>query len=113
MPRDESSLIDILVAARRAIEFGSSVSREEFFDDLKTQSAVLHQLLVLGEAVKRISAEFRERHPDIPWRQAAGMRDVVIHQYESVDLDAVWQTLENDLPKLIEKLEPLAPQQGF
>ena len=109
MPRDEATLLDILSAARRAIQFGASVSRQEFLSDLKTQSAVLHQLLVLGEAVKRLSPEFRQRHPGIPWRQAAGMRDIVIHNYDGVDLSEVYRTLERDLPALIKDLTSLLP----
>ncbi len=107
MPRDEATLLDIVEAARRAIEFGTSVSRDEFLVDLKTQSAVLHQLLVLGEAVKRLSPEFRQRHPNIPWRQAAGLRDIVIHNYDGVDIDEIWRTLERDLPALVENILPL------
>jgi uncharacterized protein with HEPN domain len=58
-----------------------------FLSDLKTQSAVLHQLMVLGEAVRRLATGFRESHPEIPWALMAGMRDKLIHAYDAVDLD--------------------------
>ena len=66
MPRDDANLLDILKAARLAIEFKEPAAKEAFLTDAKTQSAVLHQLLVIGEAVKRLSPEFREAHPEVP-----------------------------------------------
>ena len=111
MPRDDAILLDILKAARLALVFTGDLDRPAFLDDLKTQSAVLHQLLVLGEAVKRLSEGFRMSHPAIPWRMIAGMRDKRIHAYDTVDLDEVWKTVRIDLPPLIALLEPLEPRQ--
>jgi uncharacterized protein with HEPN domain len=65
--------------------------------------------LVLGEAVKRLSEEFRHHHPEIRWRLIAGMRDKLIHEYDTVDLEEVWRTATADIPQLIAFLEPLAP----
>jgi uncharacterized protein with HEPN domain len=70
---------------------------------------VLHQLLVIGEAVKRLSPEFREVHPGVPWKLIAGTRDKLIHFYEGVDLEEVWRMLTSDLPELIRQIEPSAP----
>jgi uncharacterized protein with HEPN domain len=64
---------------------------------------------VIGEAVKRLSEEFRARHPEIPWARIAGMRDKLIHQYDAVDLDEVWKTVTKDIAPLISFLEPLVP----
>lgn len=72
-----------------------------FLEDYKTQSAVLHQLMVIGEAVKRLSVEFRDDHPVVPWSLIAGMRDKLIHGYDIVDLDEVWRTAEVDVPELL------------
>jgi len=69
-------------------------------------------LLVLGEAVKRLSEETRARHPDIPWRRVAGMRDRLIHEYDDVDLDEVWVTINSDIPRLTAMLEPLVPREA-
>ena len=110
MSRDEANLLDILKAARLAIEFKGSLDKEAFFADRKTQSAVLHQLLILGEAVKRLSAGFRTAHPEVPWKLIAGTRDKLIHFYEGVDLDEVWKMVTADLPRLIKWVEPLAPK---
>ena len=112
MPRNETALLDILRAARLAVQFKGDLDKEGFLDDLKTQSAILHQLLLLGEAVKRLSEEFRARHPDVPLRAIAGMRDKLIHEYNEVDVDEVWRTVTSDLPRLIGALEPLAPRQA-
>ena len=109
MPRDDAHLLDILKAARLAIEFKGTAEKAEFLEDAKTQSAVLHQLLIIGEAVKRISPEFRAAHPEVPWKLIAGTRDKLIHFYEGVDLEEVWKIVISDLPHLIRLIEPLGP----
>ena len=110
MCRDDATLLDILRAARLALDFRGQIDKPGFLGDLKTQAAVLHELLVLGEAVKRLSTPFREQHSEIPWKAVAGMRDRLLHGYDDVDLDLVWKTLEEDLPDLIELVEKLAPR---
>lgn len=70
---------------------------------------MLHQLLVLGEAAKRVSLAFRDLHPNIPWRLMTGMRDNLIHEYDEVELIDVWDTIAQDLPSLIATIEVLAP----
>ena len=69
----------------------------------------MHQLLVIGEAVKRLSPEFRTAHPEVPWKLIAGTRDKLIHFYEGVDLEEVWKMVAADLPEIIHLIEPLAP----
>ena len=107
MSRDDTSILDILRAAHLILEFTDSMSREAFTSDLKTQSAVLHQLLVIGEAVKRLSFEYRAGHPDLPWKRMAGMRDNLIHAYDGIDMKEVWTTITRDIPDLIQRLKPL------
>lgn len=87
-----------------------NLDRNAFLDDAKTQSAVLHQLLLLGEAVKRLTDDFRNAHLDVPWKQIAGMRDVLIHQYDVVDPEEVWVTVRDELPPFIARVERLAPR---
>ena len=111
MPRDEAILMDIAKAARLVTQFKQAMDKAAFENDLKTQSAILHQLLVLGEAVKRLSEGFRSQHPEIPWRAYAGLRDVLIHQYDEVDLNLVWKAADSDIPDLLQKLAPLLPAQ--
>jgi uncharacterized protein with HEPN domain len=70
---------------------------------------VLHQLTVIGEAVKWLSCELRGRHPEIPWTLIAGMRDGLIHGYDAVDEDEVWKTATVDVPDLLLRVKPLVP----
>lgn len=111
MARDKAVLLDIVRAARLVLEFRQGMDKAAFFGDLKSQSAILHQLMVMGEAVKRLSAEFRARHSEVPWMLIAGMRDKLIHGYDIVDLEQVWQTAVGDVPELLSLIEPLLPRQ--
>jgi uncharacterized protein with HEPN domain len=109
MPRDDATVLDIVLACRRILRFASGQSRQEFLDDEKTQSAVVHQLLLIGEATKRLSDAFRDSLPEVPWRDIARMRDRLIHHYDAVDLDEVWKTVEADIPPLLARIGPLIP----
>ena len=111
MANDEATLLDIARAAKLVLEFNKGIDKAAFLQDLKTQSAVLHQLMVVGEAVKRLSPDFRTRHAKIPWSLIAGMRDKLIHGYDIVDLDEVWRTTHVDVPSLLSLIEPLLPKQ--
>ncbi len=73
--------------------------RDAFFSDRKTQDAVVRNFEVIGEAAKRVPESFRKRWPELPWRQLAGFRDILIRQYERVDLDEVWLVIERDLSR--------------
>lgn len=109
MPRDDATLLDIDRAAFLVEEFTRGIGKSAFESDLKTQSAVLHQLTIIGEAVKRLSAEYRALHPEVPWRGIAGMRDFLIHAYHAVDLNQVWETATKDVPALRTALRPFLP----
>lgn len=106
-PRDLAALLDIVAAAARIRRFLSDVNREEFANDEKTQSAVLHQLLIVGEAAKRLSRSARASLSEVPWKQVTGMRDHLIHAYDAVDIEEVWRTASTDVPSLNSQLLPL------
>ena len=112
MPRDDATLLDLANAARLILTFIQDTTKETFLVDLKTQSAVLHQLTLIGEAFKRLSPAFRERHPILPWSLMAGMRDHLIHGYDAIDLDEVWKTATRDVPEVLIKPEPLLPRRA-
>lgn len=109
MSRDISYLIDILLYAREIRDFAGGTDRESFLFDHKTQYAVIRCFEVIGEAAKRLSNDFRSSHPDIPWSSMAKMRDLLIHAYDRVDLDEVWDTIQKDIPGLISALEKIIP----
>lgn len=105
--RDLSYLTDILQAARLIEVFIQGFDEQKFYQDLKCQSAVIRQIEIIGEATKRLSTTFREAHPKIPWRSMAGMRDILIHAYDHVDLGEVWNTATLAIPDIIQKIEIL------
>ena len=105
--RDVASVVDIIEAARLAISFIANADRGAFDENLMMQSAVIRQIEVMGEAAKRLSQEFRDGNDDIPWRRIAGMRDILIHAYDHVDPDEVWNVVITALPELLNKLESI------
>ncbi|MFB2983637.1 DUF86 domain-containing protein [Microseira sp. BLCC-F43] len=109
MPRDNESLIDIERAVTRILRYTDNISRAELEANDEKVSAILYQIAVIGEATKRLSQEFRQQHPEIPWRDIAGMRDVLIHKYDQVDFDVIWDVVQSRLPELLTLLEPLLP----
>ncbi|MEX0600093.1 MAG: DUF86 domain-containing protein [Rhodothermales bacterium] len=108
---DDAHLIDVARAAKLIIQFTGETDVERFRASPLHQSAVLHQFLVLGEAAKRISENFKAKHPNVPWREMTGMRDRLIHGYDDVNLDVVWDTAAHDIPALLKQLEPFIPPQ--
>ena len=85
------------------------MSQEAFEEDVKTQDAVIRRIEIIGEAVRRLSVEFCAQYPHIPWRQIRGMRNKLIHEYDRVDLVAVWDVIQQDIPPLIAQIRPLVP----
>lgn len=111
MSRDKASLLDISRAGQRVLEFAQGLSRTDLETDVMRLSAILYQLQVVGEATKRLSSTFREQHSDIPWSRAAGMRDIIAHQYDRLDLDVVWTVIQQSIPELLEMIAPLLPEE--
>lgn len=110
MSRDHLYLRHVLAAVEKA-EGYARVGYDEFSSASHWQDAIIRQLEIVGEAVKRLSPETTARRPDIPWRRIAGMRDVLIHDYMGVDLEAVWQVTQDELPKLRRAVEELLTSQ--
>jgi uncharacterized protein with HEPN domain len=107
MSRDLDCVTDIVAAARMALGYVEGGAYEEFMGNTMRQDAVVRQLLVIGEASKRISEEFKALHPAVPWRQMSGMRDILVHSYDHVDFDEVWRVVADDLKNLVAAVEPL------
>ena len=91
---------DIIGAMDKAMNFVKNISYEEFIQDDKTAFAVVRALEIIGEAVKNIPADIRKNYPEIPWKDMAGMRDKVIHEYFGVKLSIVWRAVKEEIPPL-------------
>ena len=91
---------DIITAITDTAEFTQGMSYEKFAADKKTVSAVIRCLEIIGEATKHIPISFRKKHPELPWNNMAGMRDMLIHDYMGVDLKTVWKVAQERLPEL-------------
>lgn len=103
MPRDvRLHLQDVLDAIQRIREYSGSLDLERFLADPKTVDAVVRNLEIIGEAVKRVPDDVRAAHPGVEWRKMAGLRDILIHDYYRVDAEIVWDVVRNKLPSLEE-----------
>ncbi len=105
--RDKKYIRHILDAISDVAEFLNGVSETDFKSSGLVQSAVMRKIEIIGEASKRISLETKLAYSDIEWKKAAGMRDVLIHDYFGVDIQGVWNTVQENLPRLKRQLEKL------
>jgi uncharacterized protein with HEPN domain len=109
MKQDETRLLDMLIAARKVEKFAADLDEPAFRKSELHQSAIVRELRVIGEAARQISEAFRAAHPEIDWQKITGMRNRLVHEYFRVSLAIVWQTVQDDIPVLIEQIEPLVP----
>ncbi|OGP83439.1 MAG: hypothetical protein A2Y95_05680 [Deltaproteobacteria bacterium RBG_13_65_10] len=104
MSNDTTYLLDMLDAARLAVEYAEGKTLQAFKNDTLCQDAIVRRLTIIGEAARRVSKETRNLLSGIPWVRIVGMRNLMVHVYDEVDLDLVWGTVQNDLPVLIAEL---------
>ena len=104
MKDDTVFLRHILDAINKIQEYAKGMDFEKFRKSSLVQDGVIRQLEIIGEATKNLSEEIRGKHSDIPWKDIAGMRDKLIHQYFGVDITAVWDSINDDLPSLKDKI---------
>ncbi|MBF0510207.1 MAG: DUF86 domain-containing protein [Deltaproteobacteria bacterium] len=100
-------LDDILESIQVILEYTEDLSKEEFLTSMKDQDAIIRRFIVIGEAVARLSSEFKAKYPEIPWHQMYGMRNHIIHGYEAINLDTIWDTSKNLLPRLRPQIEEI------
>lgn len=109
MTKDRRVYLAHILECTQKIERFTAEGKDRFLRDDMVQDAVIRNFEIIGEAAKRIDEVYRAAHPDIPWQALAGLRDVLIHQYEGGDLERVWIIVENDLPRLKQAIAELLP----
>ena len=102
--RDAGIVLDLIHAAEKILIFTDHKDKPVFIADAQLVSAVSFQIAILSEAVKRLSAELQRTHSEIPWRKISGMRDRLIHGYNDIDVDELWNTAMRDVPTLLAQL---------
>ena len=103
----DSFLKDIETGCAKIGRYTGDLERDEVFADEMRFDGILFNLQVIGEAVKNLPDEFRDLHPDIPWREVAGMRDIVAHAYFALDLDILWNAISVAVPALLRQIREL------
>ncbi|MCD6256889.1 DUF86 domain-containing protein [Candidatus Aerophobetes bacterium] len=93
-------LQDILNSIKDIESFIENMDFKDFSKDKKTINAVIRSIEVIGEAAKNIPKSIRDKHPQVPWKKMAGMRDKMIHEYFGVDIEILWKTVKEDIPSL-------------
>jgi uncharacterized protein with HEPN domain len=98
-------MFDIRDSIRDIRLFVQTMTYEEFTEDRKTINAVIRSLEIIGEATKKIPPDIRNKYPLVPWKEIAGMRDKLIHEYFGVDLSIIWETIQHDFADLENAVE--------
>lgn len=105
MPRNfKVYLEDILEATAKIRQFTVGFTLEKFSADTKTFDAVIRNLEIIGEAIKKVPEDMRKKYPDVEWKKIAGLRDILIHEYFGIDVEIVWDIVQNKLPPLEKQL---------
>ncbi len=112
MKQNKVFLLHILDEINFLVSKTKDINFDEFMKDETLKRACTRSLEIIGEAVKNLSSDFREKHKDVEWKKIAGLRDKIIHYYFGVNWDIVWDTIKNKLPELKDKIEGILKELG-
>jgi len=110
---DREFLLDILEACKRIEKYTSGLNYGEFLENEEKQDAVIRNIEIIGEAVKNVSDELKDKHREIRWKKIAGMRDKLIHFYFGVRLEVVWVVAKKEIPDLKERVNMIIKEEGW
>ena len=111
MRHENALLLDMLMAAREAQGMARGATLSDFKQSRTLQLAIVKAVEIVGEAASRVGADTKQAHPDIPWAEIVGMRNRLVHGYFDINLVRVWETVEQDIPRLIVQLEGLVSEE--
>jgi uncharacterized protein with HEPN domain len=109
MQRDPQFLLDMLQSAELIMTYTAQCSKAEFVGNVQLQDSVIRRLLVIAEAARRVSETARQSLPNVSWQEINGMRNRLVHEYDDVNLNIVWNVVQTEIPTLIEELKLKIP----
>jgi uncharacterized protein with HEPN domain len=109
MWRDDAYLLEMLLAARDALTLAADITESEFLGSLRDQYAIAKAVELIGESASKVSPEKRAQYAEIPWRTIVGLRHRIVHDYQNLDLQRLWQIVQHDVPQLQQLLEVIVP----
>lgn len=109
MERDLHALLDIVECCRMIADWMAGVSREDFERNAILQRAILYEITIIGEATTRVSDSFKDANRQIEWRQMKSMRNLLVHKYDEVNVERVWEVVQTKVPDLLRILGPMIP----
>ena len=108
--QDKAALWDMIVSARSIVDGTRASTFEQYQEDRLLRKGIEREIEIIGEAAGRLSDKFRLAHPEVPWREMIAQRNKLIHEYWDIDDDRIWRLITAEIPRLVDLLQPLAPE---